>query len=276
MHTHSGRIVRDRIRIDASPQQVWEAWTDPAKISQWFPDHASGEPRVGSTVSWTWDACQSHFPDLVLEAEPRHRFLLGQAAPAAGRPPALLEILIERQGGGTVLTLVHSGFRDGAEWDDEYQGFASGWTVMLHVLKDYVERHFDRPRAHFFLMKPAAIEYADLGPYFRTAPALARWLTDSGSIGIAGDAVRLALKDGTAVTGQVLAVTPRSILVRWDEIGGVFGVEAFALGPGQRLVSAHLSAWDLDPARAAEIERSIDQALDRLAALFPIPEHARA
>lgn len=40
------------IRTSATPERVWQAWTDPATPSQWFTDEARGEARVGGTPTW--------------------------------------------------------------------------------------------------------------------------------------------------------------------------------------------------------------------------------
>ncbi len=60
------------------------------------------------------------------------RLLLAGELP--GRGPFALETLIGREQGDTVVRLVNSGFLDGAEWDDEYEGVRSGWVNALAVL----------------------------------------------------------------------------------------------------------------------------------------------
>jgi len=59
---HQGRMLRQEIRTTASPQRVWEAWADPARLSQWFADRARGEPRAGGTLTWCFDDFGHEFP----------------------------------------------------------------------------------------------------------------------------------------------------------------------------------------------------------------------
>ena len=41
-------------RIDASPEAVWKALTDPGKISQWWGEGVKIEPRVGGRFEEPW------------------------------------------------------------------------------------------------------------------------------------------------------------------------------------------------------------------------------
>ena len=45
---HRGRRLTARIRTRATPEEVWEAWTDPEKIAHWFVSRgatSNGPPR---------------------------------------------------------------------------------------------------------------------------------------------------------------------------------------------------------------------------------------
>ena len=52
---HRGRTMQLEMRTTTSPQQVWKAWADPAKIAQSFTDGARGEPTPGSTMYWIFE-----------------------------------------------------------------------------------------------------------------------------------------------------------------------------------------------------------------------------
>jgi len=69
---------------------------------------------------------------------------------------------------------------------------------------------------------------------------------------------------GQTMTGKVLAVTPSEVALTWDEIGGVVELKAFLLGPRTRAVSVRGCGWDLSCDRAAEIEKAMAAAVDRL------------
>ncbi len=187
---HRGRRLEVRMRTRATPEAVWEAWADPEKIAHWFVDRARGKPEVGSTFTWIFEKFGYEIPYEVVASEPGKRFALGGEAPKSG--PFLLEVTIAREGGETVVTLVNSGFLDGAEWDEEFEGIVSGWTSALAILKHYLENYAGRPKQTLLVMQPAVYEYARLLPFYATAEGLDRWLTTAASIGGLGESVRAA------------------------------------------------------------------------------------
>ena len=46
--------IRKTIIIDASPGVVFKAITDPEELTQWFPDQAILEPKVGGKVKFSF------------------------------------------------------------------------------------------------------------------------------------------------------------------------------------------------------------------------------
>ena len=265
---HGGRIIRDEIRTTASSQQVWEAWTDPVMIAQWFTDRADGKPEVGTTFTWFFDKFGYALPYTVVAAEPGKRFALKWDQPGSGYPPGLLEITIHREGGETRLELVNSGFKESADWNDEYEGIVSGWRMSLAILKHYLENHFGQPKSQFMVLRPAQFEYEQLKPYFLREDFLAKWLTRSGGIGAQGERYTLVLRDSSKMSGRVLAVTPREVTLSWEEMRAAFEMKAFAFGPGKRMVGVRGLCWGMEPARAQQLENEMTPAVERLAAVF--------
>lgn len=259
---HRGRTIRASISTTATPDRLWEAWADPAKLSHWFPDRAEGRAEQGAVQTWYFDRFGYSLPYEVYSAVPGEHLVLTGEPP--GRPRFFLEIDIRRESGTTVLTLTNSGFLDADGWDEEYEGIVSGWKMSLGVLKLYAERYYGRPRTQFFVMRPAAFDYRDLAAWYRSPEGLARWLTLSGGIGQVGDPYALTLIDGRQATGDVLALTSWEVLLSWTEISGVLALKAFSMGQGRRAVCIHGSAWDLDTAQAAALEGWFGAALDRL------------
>ncbi len=264
--SHKGRVIRTEIRTTATPQQVWEAWTDPQKIAQWFVDKAEGKPEIGTTYTWIFEKFNYTIPYEVLLAEPNRRFALQWSAP--GRQPGIIDVTIERDAGETLVRLVNSGFQETADWDEEYEGIVSGWQMSLAFLKHYVENYFGEPRSSFLAMAPATFSYQQLGPYYRQPQLLAQWLTTSGAIGDAGRPCRLDLRLGLTLNGQVLARTAWEVAASWLEIRGALELKGFSMGPGTRMVAVRGCGWGLDSARAREIERHLQGDVERLATLL--------
>ncbi len=271
---HRGRRIERQIRTTASPAQVWQAWTDPAKISQWFTDGARGEPEVGGTVTWIFEAFGHEIPYRVVHADPEGRYALGGEVP--GRGPFLLDVTIAQERGETVVRLVNSGFLDGAEGDDEFASVDSGWQCALALLAHYLENHFGQPKAAELVLRPAAFDYPRLLPLYATAPGLERWLGPVRGLGPGGASYGLTFPDGTAASGRVLAVTRREVALSWDEIGGSLELKAFPMGPGQRMVALRALAWGEGRERVHDRRSTLEGALDRLVAVLAAEPAATA
>ena len=263
---HRGRKILAEIRTSATPEQVYEAWADPEKIAHWFPDKAQGKAEPGATITWIFERFNYTIPYEVLAAEPGKRFAI-RWNPPPGMSAGILEVTITKEGGETVMRLVNSGFREGAEWNDEYDGVDSGWIMALALLKHYVENYFGTPRSSFQAMRPANFAFADVLPFHRTAEGLRKWLTTSGEFGDAGEKFALALREGGAVTGRVLAKSKWETTLGWEEIRGVLELKAFAMGP-QKMVCVRGCGWGLAAAKAKKIEEEMDRAVERLASLL--------
>jgi uncharacterized protein YndB with AHSA1/START domain len=278
--THRARQLVVQMRTRATPEQVYEAWADPEKIAHWFVDsakvdNASGKAEPGSIFTWAFEKFGYEIPYEVVAAEPGRRFALGGEAPKSG--PFLLEVTIAREGGETVVTLVNSGFLDGSEWDQEFEGIASGWTNALAVLKHYLENYAGRRKTSILVMQPAACELSSLLPFYTTAEGLDRWLTTSASIGGAvGAACSLRLHGGDSLTGSILSKTRWEAALSWEELDGVLELKGFRFGGAGPVVAARLLSWSISPERAAAVERRLQEALGRLAGAVSSPAEAGA
>lgn len=263
---HKGSLIQMEIETSATPQQAWEAWADPEKIAQWFVDRASGEAEPGGTMTWYFDKFGYVLPFEVVDAVPGKLFVLKWQPPEG--PSGFHEVRIERRGGSTLMRMIESGFRDDAEWKEEYEGTVSGWQMSLGILKYYLENHFGKNRTSLLIMRPASFAYDRIFPYFLDAPKLSEWLTRSGATGRAGDSVSLDLREAGKLTGRVLANSNREVAVSWEEIGGTLELKAFKAGP-QRMVGLRGTSWKLEANEMKALESQLTKAVERLAALFP-------
>src|SRR5271155_1087025 len=264
---HKGRTIRAEIETSATPLEAWEAWADPEKIAQWFVDRASGEAKPGGTMTWFFDQFGYVIPYKILDAVPGE-LIIYKWEPPEGLP-GILEVRIAREGGATAVRVIQSGFREGAEWDDEYEGVSSGWKIALLILKFYLENHFARGKAMAFVFRPAKFAYQQVLQYFLEPARLAEWLTVSGAIGEAGEECELQLRDAGRLTGRVLAITDREVMLSWDEVGGVLELKAFPMGP-RRVVAVRAMSWGLNAEQISELEKKMSAAVERLATLFPL------
>jgi uncharacterized protein YndB with AHSA1/START domain len=254
------REVKKEIRTRATPEQVWQALTDPEKISGWFPDHAKGEVKAGEIVVWTFEGFDYAPPMKVREVVPGQKVVFGSPEGDFWAQ----EFTIAREGGETVVRVVHSGFGPGGEFDELFDGVDSGWQLALANLKHYLENYFGIPRASFLLRIPGEFEYSKLVPLFHGAE-IQKWLAKSGSIGGAGEQYSFEFKDGGTASGVVLARSAREVMLSWSEIGGTLSLKAFAAEPPKRVLCLHGWGWGLDRAGAKRLHDFLIPSIDRLA-----------
>jgi uncharacterized protein YndB with AHSA1/START domain len=150
-----GTIERE-IYVDASPDVVFEVVSSPEHLQQWWPDEASYEPVPGSTgdiVFGERGAGGTVVSFAVIEAQPPRTFSFRWTQPA-GEPAAegnslLVVFDLTPSGGGTLLKMTESGFREmgweAAVLTHQYQEHGAGWDFYLSRVAPYVATLEVRP-----------------------------------------------------------------------------------------------------------------------------------
>lgn len=264
LRAHQGRTVRARIRVAAPPEVVWDAWARAEDIARWFVDRAEGDMRTGATVTWVFEAFDIRLPIEVFAAERPSYLAFGGKAP--GRPDALQEVEIHDVGGLSEVRVANSGFPEGPQGDEQYEGVVSGWTLALAQLKHALERYLGEPRTHLMAMRPAALEYERALELYTDRTALETWLARSAQLKPMGrgQRARLELYDGSELAGEVLAVSSREVLLEWPQRRGVLALKAFSMGPSGRCAALDFSGWSLPERERGEVRAFLDAALARL------------
>lgn len=128
------------LELQASPERVWHAITDPAELSRWFPQRAAWDLRPGGSGTFFWEG-YGDFPIRVEAVEPpRHLAwrwgLEAEADPESSESATLVEWWLEpRDGGGTRLRIRESGFSTEAHRSEN----EVGWTEELAELVALVD-----------------------------------------------------------------------------------------------------------------------------------------
>jgi len=129
-------------RLNAPPEKVFAAWTEPKKIVKWFgPDvgpvkQASADVRVGGRYAVefrTEDGEQHHVSGVYREVVPNQKLVFAWAWRTMPERESLVTVLIKPDGRGSILTLIHEQFFDEAARDRHRQG----WTGCLDKLERY-------------------------------------------------------------------------------------------------------------------------------------------
>ncbi|MGI9025658.1 MAG: SRPBCC family protein [Burkholderiaceae bacterium] len=143
------RAIDKEVFIDASVDQVWEAWTTKTGITSFFAPDAEIDPRVGGA----FHVFINPYADPGLKGADTMQYLALQPKTMLSfdwnAPPSLPNVRNQHtvvilrfapDGSKTRLTLHHlgSGSADGAdgkEWDDAYRYFDRAWGAVLANLQ---------------------------------------------------------------------------------------------------------------------------------------------
>ncbi len=137
------RRIDVSFQTSATPEQVWRAITEPEEIAAWFSPEAKVEPGVGGSITFAWDD-EMKFATPITAWEPGAHLQTGDDREKDGEVfPIRIDYFIETEKGQTTLRLVHSGFGDTADWDNEIAGYEDGWAMFMAILSHRL-KHADQ------------------------------------------------------------------------------------------------------------------------------------
>jgi uncharacterized protein YndB with AHSA1/START domain len=149
MTTTTDRIEK-QVLLRAPRARVWRALSDAEEFGTWFQVKWEGAFREGATVCGRLtNPDYEHVPmEITIEKMEAERLLAYRWRPYAidpkvdysGEPKTLVEMRLEDAPGGTLLTIVESGF-DGipiARRAEAYRMHDAGWVEQAENLRKYV------------------------------------------------------------------------------------------------------------------------------------------
>jgi uncharacterized protein YndB with AHSA1/START domain len=253
-HTHE-------LNIDVPIEAVWKAITEPSELANWFPLGAESELGPGGSITYSWGSemicsCQ-------IEAwEPGRHLRTSWMEAGENRPSLAVDWHLETDGGGTVLRLVHSGFGQTADFDDEFEGTRHGWTFELRSLQQYLNHHRGQTRRAFWLRRAVNLEPSAVWERFTGANGLIL----SGDLDARSDEpFRLALASGDAVEGTVIDNAPPRVFAGTadNHNRGLFRFGFESCSTDQPKAHLWLSTWGLPADEVDALERRWSEAMDR-------------
>ncbi|ACU70036.1 Activator of Hsp90 ATPase 1 family protein [Catenulispora acidiphila DSM 44928] len=137
--------------LPATPEQVWDAIATGPGVDSWFMGRNEIEAREGGTAAMDTGGYREEA--VVTAYDPGKRLATRTSPDADGRFMAFEYLLEGREGGSTVLRVVHSGML-GDDWENEYDALRRGWPFHLHTLHEYLAHFPGRTAFPVFGMAP--------------------------------------------------------------------------------------------------------------------------
>ena len=141
----TGHIARAEVIVDAKPNAVWDALTDPEQVRSWMVGTTvTTDWQVGSPITWQGEMNGQPYEDKgeVLEAEAPSRLSMTHYSPLMGqedRPEnyhTVTYTLTPTRDGRTTVALE----QDGNESAEQAEQFSQNWQGMLESLRQTIEK----------------------------------------------------------------------------------------------------------------------------------------
>lgn len=137
-------VARAEVDIDAGPDAVWSALTDPEKIAAWMMgSRVTTDWAVGSPITWQGEMNGQAYEDKgeVLAVDEPTRLSMTHYSPLMGEADEpenyhTLTYDLEPSDAGTTVSLS----QDGNDSADQAEQFSTNWQAMLDSLKTTVEQ----------------------------------------------------------------------------------------------------------------------------------------
>ncbi len=249
-----------RLRADCAA--VWAAISNPDQLAAWFPDRVEGGFALGDSGCWVFERFGLRVPYTVI-ARDEGRSIQWNFTTPENQGQVAFHLRADPE--GSVLELVDNSTHADPE---ERASSESGWIMVMASLDYWLTTAPGMKRESWFALRFTNFEREAVPEMYRTATGLARWLTREGSLGAEGTAYRLVLRDGTVMTGTVLAHSTHETLLSWDEQRALLTLKAFNYGPAGPALAIHGFGYGMDPETAADHEARFGAALERLIHCF--------
>jgi uncharacterized protein YndB with AHSA1/START domain len=151
--TTSTDRIEKQIFLKAPRARVWRALTDSKEFGQWFQIVFTESFKPGATVKGrvTFPGYENMTMEFVIDAmEPERRFSYrwhpnakGPAADYANEPMTLVEFTLKDADGGTMLTVVETGFDSLApeRRAATLKSNTNGWAQQMTALETYLSKN---------------------------------------------------------------------------------------------------------------------------------------
>jgi uncharacterized protein YndB with AHSA1/START domain len=133
------RAIRFEVMIRVPKREVWSVLTDAQKIPLWW----EGVHAVQLTTPSPGGIYRLHYkqghPDECEILDYKLGELLRYRWKSSEPEPTIVEYHLQESAGATTVTLVNTGYQDGAAWDRAYDANFAGWLNMFLGIRRMLE-----------------------------------------------------------------------------------------------------------------------------------------
>lgn len=247
--------VARTIRIEASPEDVWEALTTAHGLENWFPIEADVTPGVGGRIRSKWDDT-TWFEERIVRWEPGK--ILSTTGVDGGWAGISTEFHLQSDGAATVLRVVSSGFGPDDDWQEMLESFGLGWSFELNGLKHYLEGHKGSLRR---IVRVSRVYTGSMERVWDQLVGPSGWMGNTGPT--APGPFEITTQTGERMQGEVIQVEPaKQLVARLDSWNGsLLRLQVLPESIG-RTVTIWLSAFDVETPVLTELESRWSAFLD--------------
>jgi uncharacterized protein YndB with AHSA1/START domain len=269
----SGETLAFEQKIKVPPESVYYAFTNATALREWLCDVSTVNPHTGGRVYMSWNSgFYTAGEYLALDPGKCVEFSWqGRGEPGATR----IRVSLEGQDGGTRLSLEHSGFGPGTEWQKAIQEARDGWAQGLENLVTVLETGQD---IRFTLRPMLGISLSD----FNAEIAGHLGIPVTEGIRIDGTLEGMGAREAGLEKNDVLVKMDGKLIDTYSSIGSaLLGHRAgdvievdFYRGPEKKTVMMELSRRPLpeipfDPVElAAQVRKIYEPLNEELAQVF--------
>ena len=141
METSDDRVVEERRVVSAAPDIVFTVITAPADITGWLSNEARCEARPGGVYELRWNSGYAVHGTVTALSRPGAFSVAWRGSDEPG--PTTVSFALAPAAAGTEVTVRHSGFGPGPEWDRVMAESQRGWGRSLENLEHLVATGVD-------------------------------------------------------------------------------------------------------------------------------------
>ena len=124
------------VAIQASPERVFQAVSDPKELVNWWPQKCSGECELGARFNFFFTPEYDWYGQ-VITYEPAKAFHIKMTDSDADWDPTSFGYDLIAEEEGTLLQFWHKGW---PELNHHFRRSSYCWAILLKGLKDYLEQ----------------------------------------------------------------------------------------------------------------------------------------